>query len=291
MNEMYAELLAELGLIFDEETTEYTLLDETSVKAALSQFQICQETDWTEDDIETVFGFLYTVDRLNEKFLRNYDVEVADPNIVAGLQVSYERALGSVCYGFLQQFYTLFSRKPKVFHAVFGPKLGRMLLDHSLQMKPEYETLERLRTQWQDAPTSFHELLEQELMEINEKQKALALALGLSEESIDSAMRYLFAYHFHAEEIDFDKLDNEIGSSSSQTIKRRLADGRERFPSEEYMLANKLSNIQDKEKRNMLHDALQAAKDKDRVQAGRMKEEASLVDKDTLGKSKQANTE
>lgn len=272
---MYQQLLSQLGLTFDPETTTYTIPEEISVEQALAQYDVCSELDWTEADINTILGFLYAVDLLNKKYLTVYDLETVEPTMVAGLEVAYKRAVGSIVYGFLNELYKLYGMRPKVFQAIFGPKLGRLLFDHSLKMKEPYERFSRVREQYKIAPGSFEQILREELTDINLEQKQLAILLGLPEKAADRAARHLFDDHFHGTIVDFESIENELSVSSGETAKRRIQEGEEIFPSEDYTIADKLAAVEDKEKRKKLLKAIQTAKDKDRANAGRLKDQVN----------------
>lgn len=274
MDETYLELLEELGLVFDSDITVYTIPERISAQQALAQYDIFSDLNLSEEEMERILDFLYAVDRLNMKFLKTYDVDKADQVTIAGLEIAYERALGTIIYGFLYQLYLQFSVQPKVYQAIFGPNLGRVLFDYSLQLKPSYERLERLREQWQEAPDSFADLLIEELNDINLRQKQVAVELGLPEQTADSAARYLFNFHLHAEMIDFDAMDEEISASSNETVQRRIEEGKQSFPSEEYRMSEMLNHVKDDERRKKIFEAIQAAKDKDRANAGRLKEQS-----------------
>lgn len=291
MDTIYIELLEELGLRFDAETTTFTIPEPVSTEQALEQYRIFSEIPWTVEEMETILSFVYAVDQLNRKYLQTYDVTVADYDIVAGLEVSYERAIGSIVYGFLHELYTLFNLKPKVYQAIFGPRLGRVLFDHSLQMKPFYERLQRLREQWEESPDAFADLLQDELNDINLKQKQLATSLGLSEEVSDSVARGLFDDHFHGTFIDLEAIENELSMSSNETLKRRIESGKEEFPSDEYRFGNKLTHIQDEAKRKKILEAVKTAKDKDRASAGRKKDQSGTLENDGFGVARKSENE
>lgn len=275
MDDLFAELTKELGLDFGIANTVYTIPDQRSVDRTLEQANAYYQTPWIAEEIFLVLGLLDAVDTLNRKYMDGYNWENIDESVIVGLKLAYDRALGCAIYGFLQQFYEAFGKRPKVYQSVFGPSLGRVLLAHSLQMKEHYKRLNNFREEEENMPGEFTEMISGELKDINAKNKDLAVSLGLPAHTADKIQKEMFYDQLQNNVIDIDVIKGELNVSASEHVQQRIRQGKEELPSEAYANLDDLLKDASPEKRKKIMQAMQAAKDKDRVNIGRRKEKRS----------------
>lgn len=285
MEEDFLELEFRLGLSGDPESIEFTFPDEIAVDAAMEQWEAFSELELTEDDLNIMLNVVDAIDILNLKYLRkHYSTETVEREDVAGLQTSYERALGAIAYGVAGELFRIYSSNPLVFQAMFGRRLGRILFGHGQREAEVLERVDGWRDQAGDDLRQFRSLIEDEINDMTKAQKKLAVSLGMSDEVLDKINNDLFIDRVKGNPIDLEGIANEINVTAGEIVNWRIEHGKQVMKSSLYISSEELSRIEDDEKRRKIQEALQAAKDKDRAQAGRKAFEQSEFNTTKHGK-------
>lgn len=285
VQDLFQELEFRLGLAGDPESIEFTFPDDRAVDSAMGQWEAFAEQEFTSDDVNILLNVVDAIDILNLKYLReNFSFDEVDQDDVAGLMISYKRALGAVAYGVVGELYNLYSDRPGMFQAVFGRRLGRILYSQGKKDSDVLVRVEDWREQNAQSPGQFRGLIEDEINDQAKDHKKLATSLGMSAEVIDRVAKDFFLDRVKGTPVDLEAIAGEINQTGGEIVNWRIEQGKQVMKSALYLSSEELSRIEDDEKRHKLQRAIQAAKDKDRAMAGRRAFEQSEFNTTKHGK-------
>lgn len=263
------ELILERTLRLDDitEQSEFSTRDSASIERAQAQAAIFRTINWTEQETDVVLDLLEYIDLLNIKYLHEYDMAGIDLDVIHGLKLSYDRALGAVAYGLLEPLYDEFKDRPEIYQALFGVQLGRRLFDHSQKMDSILDELDAWRDRLGVARQESIETIIEMIGTVAQAQLKLATALGMPEGTVNKVNRDMFEDRITGTPVDLDELRNDIAVSGGDTITERIREGREMYTSGLYISREDVEHIEDDAQRRDILKAMERAKQKDRAKA------------------------
>ncbi len=258
------ELILERTLKLDAitEQSEFSTRNPASLKRAKEQAAIFRTLNWTQEEIDIVLDLTEYIDLLNIKYLYEYDFAPVDLDVIAGLKLTQDRAIGAVAYGLLDHLYDHFVDRPEVYQAVFGVQMGRLLFEHSRDMSGIVADIEH----WRQSPEAQPEI-EERVRIVEAVQTKLATALGMPDDIIDKVNRDLLEDRLTGAPINLDELRNDLTVSGGETLNERIREGRDLYESGLYLSRAELEHLDDTEQRRDILKALERAKQLDRAKA------------------------
>lgn len=276
MNESLKNLQRVLGFSGDLEHTEFVIPDADSFNAALRQWMLLMNAGFTEEESAQLETTIHILDTLQSKYLKRiYTIRQDQAQRVAGLLLTYRRAMQAIAAGLLGEIFFQFEYRPIVFRVLFGDRLGYELYLFAEHEAHRMARIEELRTMEKAAPGQYLAQIEDEINEMTREERQLAMSLGMTQDTADRIGRDLYVSRVNGTRVRLSKIAQEVQVHGGETITWRVKRGRAAlesglYPSPKQVL--QLSTVDDQE---LMHQAVQTAKDLDRARVGRQIYEAS----------------